>query len=73
MEKSILSKTKIILGIFFLSLILIACDKDGDMEEMGEEADKMMQDASEKMEEMSEDMKEEIEKKAKAAKEAMED
>jgi len=53
--------------ILALSVTVIACEKQGKMEEMGEKADEMMEDAGDKMK----DMNEEIKKKAKEAKEAM--
>lgn len=52
--------------ILALSILVIACEKQGKMEVMGEKADEMMEDAGDKMKDMSDELK----KKAKDVKEA---
>jgi len=62
--KKTLSYLFIVLAFTFT---IVACEKQGKMEEMGEKADEMMDSAGDKMQ----DMNEELKKKAKEAKEAV--
>ena len=68
MQKRLIKSPFIFVFLLF-ALLLIGCEKQGKMEEIGESIDEMVENTGDKMEDISDEVK----KKAKEAKEAVAD